>query len=402
MLLDWLLYAVALWAICLLILLGIGILLSHITLTTARRPSPKLDPIYKTHYVIRITYRVVVAITSAYCYVSIPVLAAVILVLSLIFLDAGIPAITLILWVQLGIVFIGLFAPLKPREMLGRLITPSEAPQLWASLDAIAAHVGTRPVDEVYVAPTAIIGVMERGSVLQKLIGRGQRRLVLGLGVLPGMTQHQFKAILAHEYGHFCHRDWVGGQMAIRIQHSIHQMILRLAVGRLDNWLNPAWIFIQIFYRVYLRITLGASRLQEIQADHRAAATYGPEHCISALLHITRQNLTFKMHAPQKIERSMQTNLDCLNLYTLSHSRAETLPGFSSALEKALNRPTSPYDSHPAVVERIEFLASRPKTPDCEEKTDPVWMLFPNAEALQEEMTRLLVSEVVEWKKKVM
>jgi hypothetical protein len=38
---------------------------------------------------------------------------------------------------------------------------------------------------------------------------------------------------------------------------------------------NPAWWFATGFYRIFLRVSQGAARLQEILADRRAAEAYG-------------------------------------------------------------------------------------------------------------------------------
>ena len=81
------------------------------------------------------------------------------------------------------------------------------------------------------------------------------------------MTQGQFKAILAHEYGHFSNRDTAGGDLARWVRASIYRMAYNLAVSGQARWYNPAWLFINGFHRGFLRITQGASRLQEILAD---------------------------------------------------------------------------------------------------------------------------------------
>ena len=49
--------------------------------------------------------------------------------------------------------------------------------------------------------------VFERGSWWKGVRRESRRCLILGLGVLPGLTETQLKAILAHEYGHFGHAD---------------------------------------------------------------------------------------------------------------------------------------------------------------------------------------------------
>jgi Zn-dependent protease with chaperone function len=59
------------------------------------------------------------------------------------------------------------------------------------------------------------LAVYEKGSYLQRMRDRGRRVLVPG-SVLTGLLD-SFKAIFAHEYGHFQNRDTVGGD-ALRCQ----------------------------------------------------------------------------------------------------------------------------------------------------------------------------------------
>src|SRR2546425_8822909 len=83
-------------------------------------------------------------------------------------------------------------------------------------LDEVAQRVGTRPVDNVYMTPGAQVAVMERGrSMLARARGRAERCLILGAAALEGMRLGPFKAILAHEYGHFSNRDTAGGGVAL-------------------------------------------------------------------------------------------------------------------------------------------------------------------------------------------
>ena len=47
------------------------------------------------------------------------------------------------------------------------------------------------------------------------------------------------------------------------------------------GWYNPAWLFVNGFFRVFLRVSQGASRLQEVMADRWAAFCYGSEAFVS-------------------------------------------------------------------------------------------------------------------------
>jgi len=55
-------------------------------------------------------------------------------------------------------------------------------------------------------------------------------------------------------------------------------------------------------------------------------------------------------------------------------------------LAQVMNRPTSAYDSHPAIKERLD-LVSRLTLPASEDNPAPALDLLPNREQLQAEMT---------------
>jgi hypothetical protein len=44
-------------------------------------------------------------------------------------------------------------------------------------------------------------------------------------------------------------------------------MAINLAESGAAAWYNPAWLFLNAFHRIFLRISQGASRLQEVRAD---------------------------------------------------------------------------------------------------------------------------------------
>jgi len=203
------------------------------------------------------------------------------------------------------------------------------------------------------------------------------------------MTQSQFKAILAHEYGHFSNRDTAGGNLARQVRISIHTFAYNLAMSRQAHWLNPAWLFVNGFYRIFLRITLGASRLQEILADRYAAVAYGARNFTEGLTHIVRQSLTFEMQVNREISVAQaQRHGFISNLYALPPiAHATTRELLDKKIEEAMSRPTSPYDSHPAVRDRIALVHQLPGVGGGENNQALVLDLLQDVEALQNEMT---------------
>lgn len=398
-------YTIAGWFGVLGLLFLAGLILSGITLAAVRRaPVGREFRIGPFERIVRNLYAGVIALTSAFFYISLPLLAAVIAVgtAGLIYLQLRAPRFSPYLLAMTGLVgfytvlaiVLSAFTRVKEFEP-GRPVTEAEAPGLWALVREIAGRTNTRPVDAIYLTSGVEVAVTERGRLLQKLRGAGQRYLIVGLGSLPGMTEGELAAILAHEYGHFSNRDTAGGNIAHQVNLSMHAMAYRLASRGLARWYNPAWWFINGFSKVFFRITLGASRLQEILADRYAALAYGAQGLIDGLIRIIRQNLAFDLMVDRSVRRALAQGRDLPNLYTAPASTSVDAETLEKQFDEIMARPTSPYDSHPAVSERIRLVQDLPGVPTGRGSDRPAGELFADLPALQAEMTAFVQGQLM-------
>jgi Zn-dependent protease with chaperone function len=386
------------WVALLLVLFLLGLILSKLTLVAVRRSGTtgQFDVGSGERWMRRV-YGSVIAVTSLGFYLSIPILiftvVAVTLAIGYLFLVLG--TIPIKLAALIGFIAIAtliavirsIFARVADEDP-GRPLARDEAPGLWDLTKEVADSLGTHPVDEIYVTPGSEVAVVERGGIRSKLQGRGRRCLILGLGALNGLYQNQFMPILAHEYGHFINRDTAGGNLANQVRLSIYHMGYGLAYNGLANWYNPAWLFVNGYYRVFLVITLGASRLQEILADRRAAMAYGARNFAEGLKQIIRQNIVFDAQVRREVRRSEVKNDKLHNVYTLPQfDESSTFVNVDEEFEAHMSHPASKYDSHPSPKERIELLAKFDAPASDDSRTALVWDLFSEPEKLQIEMT---------------
>ncbi len=399
----WSLYSVGGWLGGLAALFLTGSALSLWTLRAVRQPQP--DPNYRISFaerLIRNIYRVVIGVTSAYFYISIPfvILAVTALAGGIFYMFLAIGHIPIQLSLMIGLatlytlyaVIRSIFARVKDQEP-ARHLSREEAPRLWSLAEQVAERVGARAVDVIYVTPAVEIAVTESGSLLRRVIGKGKRCLILGLGALPDLAVGQFQAILAHEYGHFVNRDTAGGNLARQAHVSIKRMAYGLARHGQANWYNPAWIFVNVYHRIFLRITLGASRLQEILADRYAAIAYGVQNFAQGLQHIVRQDIAFSMLVE---EQAVTRRMKLQGIYATPIFQSNSLNAdLDKKYQETISRPTSLYDSHPAVHERIELVQQLNTSGGSGwGSQEPVWSLLPNAEQLQSEMTAIIQGNI--------
>jgi Zn-dependent protease with chaperone function len=301
-------------------------------------------------------------------------------------------AIGLGLLYTLAAVVRSLFARVDHSEP-GRRLKPTEAPELWALTEAIAKRLETRPVQAIFITPGVEVAVTERGGTLSKLRGRAERALILGLGAMPGMTRGQLRSILAHEYGHFSNRDTAGGDLARRVRASTFGLAVGLARHGQARWYNPAWLFANLFHRLILRITLGASRLQEVLADRYAVMAYGVRDFSEGLSHVSRQALVFNAALTQETEMASTEQRSLNNLYALPQlPRLSEASAIQKLFEEKLARPTSTYDSHPALKDRLRLVSQVGAPLTVAEDSRPACEMLNNALDLQEEMTTVVQS----------
>jgi Zn-dependent protease with chaperone function len=198
-----------------------------------------------------------------------------------------------------------------------------------------------------------------------------------------------FKAILAHEYGHFSNRDTAGGGFALGVRRSLLTMAHHLAEGGAATWYNPAWLFLWGFNLVFLRISQGASRLQEILADRWAAFAYGAKAFERGLRHVVERSIRFQVHANSTLQEAVEGKMALSNLYTYRPSKLPTETEILEALGKQIDAKPSPYDSHPSPAERFELVHALRATgagalSDVEQDA---WSVFEDAPAIQRWMT---------------
>ena len=57
------------------------------------------------------------------------------------------------------------------------------------------------------------------------------------------------------------------------------------------QWWNIGWHFVRLYHLLFRRITHGASRLQEINADRVAARAYGKQAFEEGLRHVIKRDV---------------------------------------------------------------------------------------------------------------
>lgn len=388
---------VAVWALGLLALFVVGRSLSSKTLQAIEASDPN-DIAGVEHSGLKKLYRRLISIAGAYYYISQPfVIFLVIAVTGAIILGfLWIGTIPIKLVAVLGIIALltifymikALVTRVKPEDP-GRALTEAEAPELWKLVRSVAETIKTRPADEIRITHGADLAVYERGSFRAKISDSAERVLIIGTAVLNGFDQNAFRAVLAHEYGHFSNRDTAGGDIAFRVNTDIIRTAESMAAGGTATVYNLGFQFLRLFHFLFRRITHGASRLQEVLADRVAAYHFGAQAFQDGLNHVIRREVEFNHVADKEISAALGANRAIQNLYELTVSEETAVKEIEDEFKSAVDRATTEDDSHPSPRDRFRYIANI-RSADVVPLHGEVWDLFSDRAAIKAEMNSLV------------
>ncbi|MBK7997115.1 MAG: M48 family metalloprotease [Blastocatellia bacterium] len=389
-------YLVIAWIAGLVLLFILGKVFSRLNLQFIETADPNLAASPK-ELSLRKYYRMLINISSIYYYLSMPVVMFLVITIvgSILyfFLWIGTIPIKLFLFIALAglmtvIAMVRSFFIKIDSNDPGRELKQDEAPKLWELTREVAKTLGTRPIDEIRVTPGTDIAVYEKGSFREKSQDKAKRVLILGIGILNGFDLNAFRAVLAHEYGHFSNRDTAGGDIALRVRQDMTKFVVAIALNGQAVWWNIAYLFLQVYDFIFRRISFGATRLQEVLADRIAALNYSPQAFETGLRHVIRCEVEFSHLANQEIDNALATKRSLSNLYDLK-ATLDSEQDLNEQVNKIIAEKTSEDDTHPSPIDRFRYI-SRINSKIVEPSNTTVWELFADREAITKEMSTLV------------
>jgi heat shock protein HtpX len=301
--------------------------------------------------------------------------------LCILIVSAGLNIYTLVLGIlSLGI-GISILWSLIPRwdkfQPPGAVLQRSEHPRLFAEIDNLAASLKQSLPQEVYLIPDLNAWVAERGGTM----GFGGRRMMgIGLPLLAVLSVTQFRAILAHEYGHYYGGDTRLGPFVYNTRNSMVRTIRTLAEpsaflqalmrlgfpGLIAGLLHGLVVAILVgYWKLLLRVTQLISRRQEYRADELACQLVGSEALVTGLRIIHGASLAVSVFWSSEVNPVLVNGMR--PPIGEGFRRFITAPQISKVIEQKIDNDlreakTQAYDSHPPLRDRIAA-ASRWSSP---------------------------------------
>ena len=247
-------------------------------------------------------------------------------------------------------------------EPPGPQLTPESDPQLFAMIEDVAAATSQQRPSEVYLLNEVNAWVSQRGGFM----GFGSRRVMgVGLPLMTNMTTPELRAVIAHEFGHYCSGDVGIGPLIYKTRAAIARTLVGVDQTFLQSVFN--W-----YARVFMRLTMAVSRQQEFVADETAARVAGAAPMVSALRKVAMLGpayVTYLQHEVLPVLRSgfIPPLAEGFERFMASPETDQALQRMAEEYTTGTN--TGEFDTHPPMSERVAALellppASIPKTTD--------------------------------------
>ncbi|HEX4950057.1 MAG TPA: M48 family metallopeptidase [Blastocatellia bacterium] len=285
--------------------------------------------------------------------------------------------------VTAGVILLALIPRLDRFVAPGPKLEPKQHPRLFQEITKIAHAVQQEMPAEVYLVPEVNAWVAQRGGVM----GFGSRRVMgLGLPLLQLLTTSQFRAVLAHEFGHYHGGDTKLGPWIYKTRMAIVRAVIN--VGERSSMVQKPFLW---YGNMFMRLTQAVSRQQEFTADALAAKTIGAQPLADGLRLVHGAGGAFDAYWHNEVAPVLSAGYrtplaNGFAQFVAAPTIAELI---TKSLEEELNEAKSdPYDTHPPLRERLDAVAALPAYANGQQVANdpPAISLFENLPQLEADL----------------
>jgi Zn-dependent protease with chaperone function/predicted nucleic-acid-binding protein len=305
-------------------------------------------------------------------------------------------------------------------------ITEQEHPRLFAFIRQLCQETQAPFPNRIFVSHEINAAVFYNSTLLSLFLPV-KKNLLIGLGFVNSVNLSEFKAVLAHEFGHFSQKSMKLGSHIYIANRIIYEMVY--GRNQWDDWFEKwkasdirlsffAWLLMPIvwtirkgmslIYQVINLIHASLSRQMEFNADLVAVSVTGSNAIVNALYKLGISGEAFSFSNGQ-VSTAIDNKLYTRNLF-YHHTRGmEHLKRHDKQFSQSLLAPASTanggkhflfnnedehlpemYASHPSNYKR-EQNAKATFVEGVEDNQSP-WLLFEEAEAMAEKVTRNMLT----------
>lgn len=300
-------------------------------------------------------------------------------------------------------------------------ISEDQQPRLFAFIRQLTIDTQTAFPKRIYLTADVNAAVFYDSSFWSMFLPI-KKNLIIGLGLVNSVNVSEFKAVMAHEFGHFSQRSMKLGSFIYNVNMIIHNMLFgNNSYGRfLQGWASLHGVFalfahitaqivyaiqwvLRQMYGVINKSNMELSREMEFHADAVAASVSGSKNLVTALR---------RLELGQSAYEAMLNK--CNVLFREKKISSNIYKGQRAALRSLATEFKFPLQNEMAVIDdefviasnltRVNYKdqwASHPSSEDRENHLnelavnaevvdDSAWVLFDNNEKVQEELTNTI------------
>jgi Zn-dependent protease with chaperone function len=257
-------------------------------------------------------------------------------------------------------------------KIAGVAVSEAEQPALWSAVREAAAAAGTAPPGSLWIDSDLNAAVFEQSRWLG--LRSGPQHLVIGAPLLVAFSPTRLDAVLAHEFGHFAHRDTRLLPVIMRGRSGLARAVNTAGFFTTGSVSNGRWMLglqmaivrlIHAYAVRYLTATQKISRAQEYAADRISAELCGRDTAACVLAELSAYQRAYRYFRDRFADAGAGLGLVPLP-ETLFAGFGHVLnqPRWQRAVESERRSPsperTSAFDSHPPTTERVAALRALP------------------------------------------
>jgi Zn-dependent protease with chaperone function len=304
-------------------------------------------------------------------------------------------------------------------------ITAADQPELFQFIKMLTQETQSMSPKRIYVSPEVNAYVFYDSS-FWSMFFPVRKNLTIGLALVNSVNLSEFKAILAHEFGHFSQRSMKLGSYVYNVNQVIYNMLFdNDDYGEvLAGWANASGYFaifagltagivrgiqwiLRGVYTVMNKNYMSLSRQMEFHADAVAAYVSGSDHLITSLRRLEVANTcyekVFQVYGTWFDQQVKPVNVYPVHAEVMRHFAADHgltlengLPKIEAESMARFNKSRvvvkDQWASHPSTDDREAHLRSLNTFTETEHAS--AWVIFRDAEALQKRMTDKVYANV--------
>lgn len=228
-------------------------------------------------------------------------------------------------------------------------LTGEDGKKIHKIIDIICEKTGQKKPHRIVVTEGSSVAVT----------GFFRKKIIIGMVAIKFMDEKELLAILAHEYGHFAHKDTVLGYITYRIQHfiEVQREINKQNMASLFFFIFvPTWFFFWLFSKYYSLISMWYSRRVEFRADNFASNIVGAQRYANTLVKYCIISDIFESVVPKYVIHYLNQDKQIINLYEFIKPLYADGKNIEIGLNEVLSARSSWWSTHPSISERTEAL----------------------------------------------